>query len=126
MAVDAKTRKRIGDLLRTADPKSGASDNERQIAALEAARLIAENGLTVAEPESEKKPRPRPWARHPTPPPPPPPPPVTRWYAGSNFREVEMTRDCECAQCGRTIRSGEHAFFDENHGYIHQDITCRQ
>lgn len=36
-------------LLRTAAPTSGASKNEQQIAALEAAKIIAENDLTLIE-----------------------------------------------------------------------------
>jgi hypothetical protein len=133
--ADEKTKKRIAALLRTADPKSGASDNERQIAALEAAKMIAEHGLVVDEAP------PPPQRVRPSPPPVYQPParpsiygdyhhygaPAHHYrYGGNDFRGTFTSKNERCAQCGRTIYEGEEAFYDPEHGYIHHDITCRQ
>lgn len=42
-------KKTIEKLLRVAAPNSGASQNEREVAAAEAAKLFAENDFTVSE-----------------------------------------------------------------------------
>jgi hypothetical protein len=47
--VDPDTLELIDKLLRLAAPSSGTTIHERTVAALEAARLISENGIALAE-----------------------------------------------------------------------------
>lgn len=49
MASQEKTLKLIGKLLRLAAPDSGTNENERSVAALELARLISENNLSIGD-----------------------------------------------------------------------------
>lgn len=71
-------------LLRTAAPSSGASLNERTIAALEAARLVDENDLTVARAEASVRKRPVEVAPH-------------AWVL------TQALQWCGCSKCGNLI-----------------------
>lgn len=124
MANDERIRARVEKLLRTAAPNSGASDNERNMAAHEAARLFVEHNFTVAF-APPKRPRQ-------TKPPSDPFAPFTHGspgpaWSGLAWTEVDLTSDCVCAACGRMILTAEVAWYDPVFGqYRHYDITCDQ
>lgn len=122
-------------LLRTAAPSSGASENERTIAALRAAELVAEHSLSVvaSEPEHERKTRERAerrkhnknWAQN----------IVDEIYKRAtqqaahnmaDWREVIAQSDHVCSQCNERIAPGEPCWYADDRGYIHHDITCAE
>jgi hypothetical protein len=127
-------------LLRTA--ADGAStENEKQIAAIQAAKLVIENNLVIAEPppppQRRKPPRPAP----PQPPPQPRSRPVYRSrpvnpvpgggvyedpeYRPSQYEEIEIRSPIACVACGRTLNPGEIAWREvTTNWYRHHDITC--
>lgn len=115
-------------LLRTAAPSGGASENERTIAALRAAELVAEHDLTVVagEPEHERKTRERQnrknWARS-----------VVdevikratqEAYSALDWHEQIAKSEIHCSQCRGKIMPGEPCWYAEGKGYIHHNITC--
>jgi hypothetical protein len=117
VANDERIRARVEKLLRTAAPNSGASDNERQMAALEAARLFAEHSFTVgfAAPKRPRQPRPATTDSQRT---------IIRWPETA-WTEVDIAIDCVCGACGKLISVGEPAWYDPMFGvYRHYDITC--
>lgn len=141
---------RANKLLRLAGPKSGTTESERISAALEAARVIEENNLIVAEKiEQKKSPRPHPaktsprpdadWVKRAE-------PPgarrsgesdgfFTRTRARqsrpgsppgfSDWNEMFASAPCVCGACGRLIDPGERVWHSSI-GVRHYDITCDQ
>ncbi len=136
--------KRANDLLRLAAPSSRTTESERISAALEAAKMVAENNLVVVKIEHKRLPRPQSgssdwttrmvdWAaRHATaneqdgffkrtr--------PRNPWSQGSaqNWNEIYVVQDIPCIACGKIIYAGDKAWFDFTIGWRHHDITCDQ
>jgi hypothetical protein len=143
---------RANKLLRLAGPKSGTTESERISAALEAARVIEENGLIVAEKiENKKSPRPHPAKAGPRTSP--------DWGAKaesagarrgsdgdgfftrtrsrqvrpgfgsppgfSDWNEMVASSPCVCVACGGLIEPGERVWH-ASIGVRHYDITCDQ
>lgn len=117
-------------LLRTAAPSSGASENERTIAALRAAELVAEHNLSVVagEQEHERKARERQnrknWARS-----------VVdevikratqQAYSEHDWHEEIAKVEMICSQCHGRIMPGEPCWYAEGKGHIHHNITCAE
>lgn len=117
-------------LLRTAAPSSGASENERTIAALRAAELVAEHNLSVVagEQEHERKARERQnrknWARS-----------VVdevikratqEAHSAVDWHEQIAKSEIRCSQCHEKIMPGEPCWYAEGKGYIHHNITCAE
>lgn len=122
-------------LLRTAAPSSGASENERTLAALRAAELVSEHNLSVVadEQEHERKARERDerrkvnknWAKN----------VVDEIFKRASQEVVHNTYDWHeeiaqsehmCSQCNSRIMPGEPCWFADGRGYIHHDITCAE
>lgn len=110
-------------LLRTAASSSGASPNEREIAAHHAAALFNEHDLEFkAAPARRKKPQ-------------VPPQPVIitaskrACHKGRTpfavWKSVITDEAHYCIQCGYVIHEGEIAWHDAWYGYIHGDVTIR-
>lgn len=55
MSVDSRLLDRIDKLMKLAAPDSGTTDHERTSAALEAARLYAEHGVTLSDRQRDDK-----------------------------------------------------------------------
>lgn len=131
MSDKARAIERAQKLLRLASPSSGATEAERTSAALEAAKIFAENALEVQEAEEKPKrrrPRPPPTTT-PSPYSPQPyhPPPTVRYYSpysAHDWREVLMTHACKCGACHQVIQKGDYAYYAEAQGYRCLDITC--
>lgn len=110
-------------LLRTAAASSGASPNEREIAAHHAAALFNEHALEFkAAPARRKKPQ---------------TPPQSVIITASKhacrkdrtpfalWKSVITDEAHYCIQCGYVIYEGEIAWHDAWYGYIHGDVTIR-
>jgi hypothetical protein len=124
----AKALDRVRKLLRTAAPNSGASDNERSTAAMQAVELMSTHNLTV-------EPEPPPPERRRRPPPqqaptysPPTYAPPRGYYHGSNanWTEVTMQTSSTCGACGCHLFEHHLAFYDSQLGYRCHDITCTE
>lgn len=119
-------KKRVADLLRVAAPDSGASQNEREQAALEVAKLVAKHNLVVGEaPPPPPKHKPISWPSYEElfrryPPAPPPPP----RYAPQDWRNHFTESPCACVVCGRTIPANTECWRNEIHGVRCHSITC--
>lgn len=110
----------VQKLLRTAASTSGASDNERQIAAQHASTLFVEHGLELV---SAPKKRSKPIA---------PREPVIITAEKRQCRKERtpfavwksvITEEAHyCIQCGWVIYADEIAWFDAWYGYIHSNI----
>ena len=126
MALEPKIAERIAKLLRLAAPSSGTTEGERASAALEAAKLIAEHKLVVAEPQPVEKPRQRrarPRSR-PADRPTRPSAPSRDMYVQvdplDEWAEVDVMSPTKCAKCHSWImyeaiysfRTGEHRHLD--------------
>jgi hypothetical protein len=140
--ADDKIVARVRKLLAVAAPTSGASQNEREMAALEAAKLIAEHGVAVGAAAPAPLPRRSP-ARAPRPaaaaaydprfyPPPTPAyqrPPVYESSHGSWARTL-ATRSGVCVDptCRGVIMAGD-SVWQRRIGnvveYLHADGPCR-
>jgi hypothetical protein len=125
-------------LLRTA-ASPGASENERQVAALHAAQLIDEHELSVVADEKEVERKARERAER-----------KAKFTADTiaemlarmvknavqpsghvawtplDWHEVVAERHERCGQCREVIPRGSACWFAENKGYIHHDITCAE
>lgn len=133
MTASPKIVERVNKLLRLAAPSGGSTEGERTSAALEAAKLISEHGLTVAEPpppppKNQRPPQPRrarPKSR-----------PVDRpgkrsetWAPvaqDDDWFPVDVASAVACVACGVPIWPGEEAFFSSRFGYRHHDISCSE
>lgn len=138
---------RANKLLRLAAPSANNSESERTSAALEAAKVIAENNLIVSE-KIEQKRIPRPQR-----------PASVDWIAreaqraaqqaaeqdgffartsrrknsnseherwNQNWNELVITQSSPCVVCKRLIHAGERAWFDSALGWRHYEIDCDQ
>lgn len=144
MAADPKIVERVKKLLRLAAPDSGAAPNERESAAVEAAKLIAVHGISVgaAEPETETRVvyRDRPAQRREREPPPPGPTrmhtpfgaeyyvryaPNHAWSWRRGIASCSAT--CSDPTCNGRISPGDRVWERENGGqmqYLHADGPC--
>ena len=110
-------------LMRTASPKSGATNNERSLAALEAAKIWAEHDLTV---KTREKP-PRRTSSRPTSPWPKPSWPREQRRPG--WVRSYAPFDVFCAQegCGGLIQEGDPVWVQVTGlevRYLHGDAPC--
>ncbi len=143
MAADPKIVARVQKLLRLAAPTSGATLGERESAAVEAAKLIAEHGVVVGgETKTETRVvyRDRPAAPRRAAPPPGP----TRMHTpfGAEYfvqyapnhqwswrRGIAPRRaTCSDPSCNGSIDPGEPVWERESAGqmqYLHMDGPCR-
>ncbi len=114
----AKAAKRCSSLLRTANPKSGATESERATATRQALDLFAEYNLEVAVPEKPKRS--------------PPPQQQRRTAVVYETRErssLEWVRYyahqmLTCIICGRPIHPGAECWVHLSFGYRCYDIAC--
>lgn len=106
--ADPRTIALVEKLLRLAAPSSNTTKSERELAALEAARLFSVHELAVAE-------KPRPRAKRPERPRSTTAPRVAVWYHGATRRPtgwvpVNVLRDAACASCSGRLHAGDGAW----------------
>lgn len=103
--ADAKIIERIGKLLRLAAPSSGSTEAERSSAALEAARLIDEHGVAIAEPKDKSKKR----------------------VAQGVWVHTQALQHCSCSACHGLIAPGDVVWFrvvNHQREYRHNTKPC--
>lgn len=140
-AVDEKILSRVQRLLALAAPDSGATQYERESAAIEAVRLITTHKIPVGQPERIVY-RDRTSAQSRRREPPPPGPTTMRTPFGAEYhvryhpmasrdwRRGVASRKATCADenCNGTIQPGERVWERERGGqieYLHADGPCR-
>jgi hypothetical protein len=126
--VDPKIIERVGKLLRLAAPSAGGTVAEQVNAMTEAAKLIDEHGLVVAQAPPKERKRKRPsqaatsntpvdpniWIRH------------VRWVPPTTQDWTASVAHAthECCACHQPLVVGEAIWVSTYYGYRHYNITC--